>query len=66
MSNKIQIDGEIRDMNAKEILALEEWRERAQSDIAANETKNANRASALAKLEALGLTPAEITALVGA
>lgn len=62
----IQIGTEVREMTAAE---FEQW----QSD---NEAHAANvqaaadaakaRATALAKLEALGLTPAEVAALVGA
>lgn len=61
----IQIGSDIREMTAAEYTQWQKDIEdsNAQLEIAANAA--ATRASALAKLQALGLTSAEIAALVG-
>lgn len=62
----IQIGDQVREMTAAE---FEQW-QKAVEEHAANVEAAADaakaRANALAKLEALGLTPAEVAALVGA
>lgn len=60
---KIQIDDIIRDATPAEKADIEAVQ---QQSIAAGEAHAAARASALAKLAALGLTEAEIAALLGA
>lgn len=61
----VQVGDEIREMTAAEYTQWQKDIENsnAQLELAANAA--ATRANALAKLEALGLTPAEIAALVG-
>ena len=67
---KINVNGVNRDATAEEIAIIEA----TQADMAAYATEQqeherdtaAARATALAKLEALGLTPAEVAALVSA
>jgi len=66
MTYKVQIDDLVRDATPDEAAAIDA----AHADAAATEQaaadKAAARASALAKLAELGLTPDEIAALVGA
>jgi hypothetical protein len=66
MTYKVQIDDLVRDATPDETAAIDA----AHADAAAAEQaaadKAAARASALAKLAELGLTPDEIAALVGA
>jgi hypothetical protein len=66
MTYKVQIDDLVRDATPDEAAAIDA----AHADAAAAEQaaadKAAARASALAKLAELGLTPDEIAALVGA
>ena len=66
MTYKVQIDDLVRDATPDEDAAIDA----AHADAAAAEQaaadKAAARASALAKLAELGLTPDEIAALVGA
>lgn len=61
---KIQIDNQVRDATPEEIERIEQIRQGTTlaDYIAAQET---NKTSARAKLKALGLTDAEIAALVG-
>ena len=61
---KIQIDDQVRDATPEEIERIEQMRQgmTLADHIAAQETA---RASARAKLKALGLSDAEIAALVG-
>lgn len=62
----IQIGSEVREMtDAEHAQWLSDQAEHAANVEAAADAANA-RLSALAKLEALGLTPAEVAALVGA
>ena len=62
---KIQIDHTVRDATPDEIAAIEAQRENAVDIVALIEAQTAARESARAKLAALGLTEAEIKALVG-
>lgn len=62
---KIQIDDTVRDATADEIAIIEKQNAQAQSDRDAREAQQAAAASARAKLSALGLTEAEVKALVG-
>jgi hypothetical protein len=62
----IQIGADVREMTDAEFAQWEQDVIEADVAAVAAATKAAERASALAKLSALGLTEAEITALVGA
>lgn len=62
----IQIDGELREATADEAAVVEAVRADAQAVTQENQAREDARASAIAKLAALGLTDAEIAALVGA
>jgi hypothetical protein len=65
MTYKVQIDDLVRDATPEEVAALDLSRaEAALAEQAAAEAAAA-KASAKAKLAALGLTDAEITALLG-
>ena len=64
MTHRIH-DGIDRDMTAEEIVELDETRAELAAKIAAIEAAAAAKVSARAKLKALGLTDAEIAALVG-
>ena len=66
MSYIVQIDDETRPANAQEIAIIEAQRQEAAAQIAALEVIAAAKASARAKLTALGLTDEEITAFLGA
>lgn len=65
MTYKVQIDDLVRDATAAEAAAIDALRaeQAAQKQAAADAV--ASRNSALAKLKALGLTDAEVAALVG-
>lgn len=63
---KIQIGNDVRDMTADEIANHDAVLADQQAVIADIEAAQQARASAISKLAALGLTDAEITALVGA
>jgi len=63
---KIQIGTEIRDMTSDEVADYDAAMNDQRNVIAQIEAVEAARASAKTKLAALGLTDAEITALVGA
>jgi hypothetical protein len=65
MTYKIQIDDEIRNATADEVANIDAQRAEADALIAAAQAKAAAAQSARAKLAALGLTEAEIKALVG-
>jgi hypothetical protein len=69
MTMKTNDNGTDRDMTADELAAYERWAIGAQAAAAAQaaavEAQAGARTSALAKLSALGLTDAEIAALVG-
>ena len=65
MTHKVQIDDVIRDATPEEIARLEAIAAEAEAKEQALLAAEAARASALAKLGALGLTEAEIAALVG-
>jgi len=58
-------NGTTRSMTDNEIAALDALRVEAAAQAAAVEAQTAARASALAKLSALGLTDAEVQALAG-
>jgi hypothetical protein len=62
---KVQVDSVVRDADESETLAIDnaktQYEATQQAAVAAVDAKN----RALAKLAALGLTEAEITALVG-
>ena len=62
---KIQIDDLIRDATPQEVAEIEARQQEAAARIAALEAAPAAKASARAKLAALGLTDDEIAALVG-
>ena len=61
---KIQIDELVRDATANEITQIEADHEAERVRVAAIEAAAAAKVSARAKLKALGLTDAEIAALV--
>jgi hypothetical protein len=63
---KILDNGKLRDMTETELAQLEIDRQNVENEKETLLQIAAIRQSALAKLEALGLTPAEIAALVGA
>jgi hypothetical protein len=63
---KIQIGNEVREMNDAEYAQFEVDAADAAATEQAAADKKAARASAIAKLAGLGLTPDEIAALVGA
>lgn len=66
MTHKIQINDETRVANAQEIAIIEAQRQEAAAQITALEAIAAAKVSARAKLAGLGLTDAEIAALLGA
>ena len=63
--SKVLDNGVLRDMTEAELAQREIDREAYEAQIAEEQAAAALRASALAKLAALGLTEAEIRALVG-
>jgi hypothetical protein len=65
MTYKIQIDDLVRDATPDEAAAIDALHAAAAAQAAAVEAKAAARASALTKLAELGLTEAEVAALVG-
>jgi hypothetical protein len=65
MTHKIQIDDLVRDATPDEAAAIDAAHATAAAQAAAVEAKAAARASALAKLADLGLTEAEVSAIVG-
>lgn len=62
---KIQIDDTVRDATPDEIAAIEAQRENTPDIAALMEAQIAARESARAKLAALGLSDAEVTAIIG-
>lgn len=65
MTYKIQIDDQIRDANTAEAELIENTRADIAAQTAAIEAAAAAKVSARTKLKALGLTDAEIAALIG-
>jgi zona occludens toxin (predicted ATPase) len=65
MTYRVQIDDTVRDATPDEAAAIDAQRAQAEAHAAALEAQAAAKASAHAKLAALGLTDAEIAALVG-
>lgn len=65
MSHKVQIDDLVREATPAEIAALEASAAELQTHVDALNALAAAKVSARAKLKALGLTDAEIAALVG-
>ena len=66
MTYKVQINDEIRNATADEAARIDAQRAEAEALAAAADAKAAALASARAKLAALGLTDAEVVALLGA
>ena len=65
MTYKVQIDDTVRDATPEEAAALDARRANAAAEAAAADAIASARASAKAKLAALGLTDAEVAALLG-
>jgi hypothetical protein len=65
MTYKVQVDDSIREATADEVARIDAQRAEAEAQAEAADAKAAAVASARAKLAALGLTEAEIKALVG-
>lgn len=65
MTYKVQIDDTVREATADETAAIENAQREAASQLAAQQKALKARESAFAKLADLGLTQAEISALVG-
>lgn len=65
MTHKVQIDDVVRDATPEEADRFEAMAAEAEAQEQALLAAEATRSSALAKLAALGLTEAEIKALVG-
>jgi hypothetical protein len=65
MAHKVQVDHTVRDATPDETARIEASHEAAAAEAAALEAQAAAKASARAKLAALGLTDDEIKALVG-
>jgi hypothetical protein len=65
MTYKIQIDNEVRSATPDEIAIIEAQRNEAAAQAAADENNGVARIRAINKLAELGLTEAEIKALVG-
>lgn len=65
MSYKVQIDGTIRDATPDEAARIDEIANETQTRLAAMAEQAANKIAAKNKLKNLGLTEAEIAALVG-
>jgi hypothetical protein len=61
----VQINDQVRNATADETALIQQLRDDAAAQIAATEAVAAAKTSALNKLKALGLTDAEIAALVG-
>jgi hypothetical protein len=66
MVYKVQIDDVVRDATPDEAAAIDAQRANLEAQAAAADQIAAARASALAKLAALGLTDQEVAALLGA
>jgi len=65
MTYKVQINDEVRDATPDEAAAIDAQRVAAEAQAAAADAKAAALASARTKLAALGLTDAEVAALLG-
>ena len=65
MTHKIQIDNQVRDATAEESARIEQIQADALAYEASMQAAGAAKQSARTKLKALGLTDAEIAALVG-
>lgn len=65
MTYKVQIDDVVREATAEEIAVIEATKAQLQAEADAAQKAAAARASAISKLADLGLTEAEIKALVG-
>lgn len=65
MTYKVQIDDVVREATAEEIAVIEATKAQLQAEADAAQKAAAARASAISKLADLGLTQAEIKALVG-
>lgn len=65
MTYKVQIDDEVREATPEEIARIKADQQTTAHGQASLEAAAAAKASARAKLKALGLTEAEIAALVG-
>ena len=65
MTYKVQIDDTVREATADEMAGIETAQREAAAQLAAEQKALKARESALAKLSDLGLTEAEISALVG-
>ena len=65
MTHKVQINDTVRDATPEETAAIDAQQAAAAALEIERETQLAAKASALAKLAALGLTEQEIAALVG-
>jgi hypothetical protein len=65
MTHKIQIDDLVRDATPDEAAAIDAAHAAAAAQAAAVEAQAAARASALTKLADLGLTDAEVAAILG-
>lgn len=66
MAYRIQIDDMVRDATPEEAARIESEREAERARVAAIEASVAAKVSARAKLAALGLSEAEVSALLGA
>lgn len=62
----VQIDDTVREATSEEAARLDALRRESEAQVAALEAAAAAKASARAKLAALGLTDAEVAALLGA
>jgi len=65
MTYKVQIDDEVRNATAAETAMIDAQRAEAAAFAQADAAKAAAKESAKAKLAALGLTEAEVNALLG-
>lgn len=65
MTYKVQINDQIRDATPEEAAALNQLADDAAAELAALQSAAAAKTSAQTKLKALGLSDAEIAALVG-
>ena len=65
MTYKVQIDDVVRDATPEEAARIDEIAAETQTRLDAIEAQSAGKQSARAKLKALGLTDAEVAALVG-
>lgn len=66
MTHKVQIDNVVREATPDEMAAIEARHAKSLAQQAEIEQKLAAKNSALTKLAALGLTDAEVSALIGA